>query len=177
GAGGDGEVRAQIQVPGELVLPIVAGIILFGVEAAPTGDVDREGIGAAVIRCGLDGEVAAARGGGEEGGGAPGAERAGALAVKVVGKESRVGGVCRHGTRGGPGDQGVHSDQQNAQQDTAQRTQGTCLSLQVARHAGQRRRDKTALRGSQWRPFWTRLEAVRNRLVCLTTCANLATDP
>src|SRR5438270_217571 len=33
GAGGDGEVRAQIEMPAELVLPIVRGAVLLGVVA------------------------------------------------------------------------------------------------------------------------------------------------
>src|SRR5205085_5279137 len=55
GTGGDGEVRAQIQVPGDLVLPIVGRVVLLGIETAPARDVDCEGVATAVIRCGLDG--------------------------------------------------------------------------------------------------------------------------
>src|SRR5205085_150648 len=83
-------------MPGELVLPIVRRVILFGIIAAPTGDVDGEGVGATVRRRGLDGEIAPTRGRGEEVGGAPGGERAGALAVEGVGKEDRAC-VCAGG--------------------------------------------------------------------------------
>src|SRR2546423_7783144 len=83
------KVRTQIEAPAQLVLQIAGRVVLFGVEAAPARDVDRQGVRATVIGCGLDGEVAPARGGGEEVGIAAGAKRAGALAVEGVGKEDR----------------------------------------------------------------------------------------
>src|SRR5205085_8420292 len=90
GPGGDGEVRTQIEAPAQLVLQIAGRVVLFGVEAAPARDVDRQGVTATVIGCGLDGEVAPARGGGEEVGIGAGGKRAGAVAVEVVGKEDRA---------------------------------------------------------------------------------------